>query len=115
MPALNYSEQFAGKVESGEKRQTIRKIRKNPIKKGDTLFQYTGMRTKKCRKLREDVCTHAIPLFIGRTIMKLNGHVLAQHEERRLAQDDGFDSLIDFVAWFDCRYGTPFNGVVIRW
>ena len=56
MPALNFQEQFAAAVESGEKRQTIRSERKRPIKVGDTLYLYTGMRTKRCRKLGSAGC-----------------------------------------------------------
>ena len=59
MPALNFKKQFADKVERGEKRQTIRALRadgRNP-QPGQTLFLYTGMRTKSCRKLGEAVCS----------------------------------------------------------
>jgi hypothetical protein len=39
------------KVISGEKRQTIRKTRKRPFKKGDKLYLYSGMRTKELKNL----------------------------------------------------------------
>ena len=46
---------FIDKILSGEKRQTIRKAGKkwDKVKVGDKLTLYTGLRTKKCRKLDE--------------------------------------------------------------
>lgn len=51
MPTLNSTEHDAELIESDLKRQTIQKVRKNPIKIGDKLFLYTGLRTKKSRNL----------------------------------------------------------------
>ena len=59
MPILNYRKEFAPLVESGEKRLTIRAMRKRPFKSGDRLFHYTGLRTKACRKLLESTCLFA--------------------------------------------------------
>ena len=65
MAALNFQKQFAPDVESGIKLQTIRAKRKNPIKEGETLYLYTGMRTKKCRKLGEVKCYSVLPFEIS--------------------------------------------------
>jgi hypothetical protein len=54
MVEINFSEQFAERVKSGDKRQTIRRSKK--CGPGDTLQLYTGQRTKACRKLRDAVC-----------------------------------------------------------
>ena len=66
MPALNFKAEFAPLVESGEKRQTIRKLRKDgrDPKVGDALYLYTGMRTKKCRKLGIAPCESVQPIEI---------------------------------------------------
>jgi len=64
MPALNFHKQFAPAVEDGSKRQTIRALRKHPIRSGDHLYHYTGMVTKACRKLREDIATEAVHIEI---------------------------------------------------
>lgn len=50
MPIINFTK-FIEKVESGEKRQTIRAVRKRPIKVGDKLYLYSGLRTKEARNL----------------------------------------------------------------
>ena len=51
MPALNFQRRFVSKIESGEKRGTIREKRKIPFKVGDPLYLYTGMRTSKCESI----------------------------------------------------------------
>ena len=58
MPLLGFKKQFAPLVEEGQKRQTIRAKRRdgrNPHA-GETLFLYTGLRTKSCRKLGISGC-----------------------------------------------------------
>jgi hypothetical protein len=49
MPALSFMQMFRPKIESGFKRHTIRAERAIPIKPGDLLVLYTGMRTRSCR------------------------------------------------------------------
>ncbi len=123
MPALNFKAQFAPLVESGEKSQTIRKVRKHPIKAGDRLFLFTGMRTKQCRKLRETVCTNARMIAIqppGGVIVSEGIYLwekgqLSTTEAKQLARKDGFSRLTDFVRFFKDQYGLPFEGVLIEW
>ena len=57
MVAFSFKAQFADLVASGKKTQTIRQTAR--AKPGDRLQLYTGMRTKKCRKLvdPDPVCT----------------------------------------------------------
>lgn len=66
MPALNYQKRFAPLVESGKKKHTIRACRKDgrDPRPGEVLYQYTGMRTKGCRKLREDICRVVWPVYM---------------------------------------------------
>ena len=42
MALINFQKRFANDVESGKKRQTIRKQRKHPFKLNETLYLYTG-------------------------------------------------------------------------
>ncbi len=116
MPALNFQERFAELVESTKKRQTIRRVWKRPIKPGDTLYLYTGMRTKRCRLLCSALCervTHIrIEIFGVRWKGKdwVDGTLLEVFARR-----DGFDSWLEMRDWFDKRYGLPFEGVLIQW
>ena len=115
MPALNFKKQFAPKVESGEKRQTIRVIRKNPFKVGDSLYLYTGMRTRYCRKLGEAKVSEIQAVKITTRNIRINGVLLPVHESEKIAKDDGFDSFFDMMYWFFHTHGLPFEGQLIKW
>ena len=121
MPALNYQERFAPKVESGEKRNTIRPRRKREIKPGDTLYHYTGMRTKRCRKLRTAVCLSVTKTTIASdhvskyALKEFGLFIWVPAQLKRFAREDGFDSWKEMRDWFDKKYGLPFEGVLITW
>lgn len=120
MPALNFKAQFAPSVESGQKRCTIRVRRKYPIKVGDRLYLYTGMRTKQCRKLSETICKTAQDIRIkSPTIVWLNRWgawgLLPDEEIHALAHADGFETVTEFVSFFRETYGLPFEGQLIKW
>jgi hypothetical protein len=71
MPAYSFQQRFVPMVLDGSKCQTIRKRRtKGYAKPGDTLYLYYGLRTKWCKKLREETCTRATTIIINS-----NGHV----------------------------------------
>lgn len=113
MPALNYQERFASKVERGAKRHTIRRRRKREIKPGDTLYHYTGLRTKKCRKLAETICENVWSARITNTGIAVNGEwLIGLH---MFAYLDGFNSWAEMRDFFKKRYGLPFEGVLITW
>jgi len=118
MPALNFKKQFAPMIESGEKRQTIRALRKdcrNP-QTGQMLYLYTGTRTTSCRKLKEVICKDVSQLTIEK-----NGDIIVgidcldSWQEYKLACDDGFRTLGDFLDFFRNTYGLPFYGLLIMW
>ncbi len=116
MPALNFQEQFVTQVVFGGKRQTIRPERKRPIKPGDTLHLYTGMRAKRCRKLRMASCLDVRPitLYAGHYVLTVGGYG-GFDTLNRFARKDGFDSWEEMRDWFDKRYGLPLEGVLITW
>lgn len=62
MPSFNFKPQFADDVENYIKLQTIRSTRRGKV--GDTAYLYTGMRTKKCRKLGEGILTEIRSVYI---------------------------------------------------
>jgi len=135
MPALNFQKRFAPLVESGEKRQTIRAYRKDgrDPKPGDTLYLYTGMRTKKCRKLGEAECKSARriqlldiesgerPLTVtldsreGWQDRPVAAYVLNPFQRSDVAERDGFADASEMFAWFEKTHGLPFEGLLIRW
>lgn len=125
MVAYNFQKRFADAVESGRKRQTIRK---GPArcKPGAALQLYTGQRTKGCRKLREAVCTEVRPIaiiyaydrggpFHGYDITLNWQRLESEADGRSLARADGFESAVDLCLWFEATHGLPFNGHVVNW
>ena len=117
MPALNFVKKFAPLVESGKNRQTIRPCRKdgrNP-KPGCTLYLYTGMRTKGCRKLKEAECISSEPIVIDDSNIAVGGNLLNHEERWQLARADGFPYTADFREFFRKQYGLPFSGYLIKW
>lgn len=123
MPLLNFQKQFAPKVESGEKNHTIRARRKDgrDPRKGQTLFHYTGLRTKASRKLGESICTRSVPIHIDPDYVVVAGIVLSDYQEETLATSDGFDTVSDFREFFlknHPKKGTgeeQFDGYLIQW
>ncbi len=118
MPALNFQAQFADSVEKGWKRQTVRANRKRPIRVGDRLRLFTGMRTKACRFLREERCLLPIPVTIEAEEsvgLRLDGYWQGAASRESFARADGFPNYADMVAWFKQTHGLPFEGVVIYW
>lgn len=114
-----FQEHFAPKVKSGEKRQTVRLVRKRrPIKLADNLSlrRWKGRPyASKQEVLREEVCKELRSIYIAFDEMMLDGHVCTQDWQHLFAKADGFDSYDDMLYWFNKTHGIPFRGVVIKW
>lgn len=128
MPIINFSvEKCIPMVEKGKprwKRQTIRKKRKRLFKEGDIVYLYTGLRTKKCRKLGETFCTgvQTIKMYLNRSeplILRWTGedwNQLGKKESKTLAFDDGFKSTEEMWTWFQKTHGKEEQEFqVIEW
>lgn len=116
MPALNFKKQFAQLVESGEKRQTIRRIGKSHgWLEGARLALYTGQRTAYCRKLGEAKIAAIRRLTIYEAGVYLNGEQLVGEALIAFVRADGFNSVDEFFAFFRDHYGLPFVGRVVYW
>ena len=123
-PLLGFQAQFADVVESGEKTQTIRAYRKDKRdpKPGDTLYLYTGLRTKQCRKLGEAIAESVEVIGIGEAMfcedespIEIVPLVLLPREAHDLAIRDGFSDLDEMLSFFDKTHDLPFEGLLIRW
>lgn len=115
---------FAGKIKSGEKRQTIRSASDKwaNVKAGDRLTLYTGLRTKECRKLGEAVVESITPITLQSAAgwveanTQLGVFRLSSIDLQNLARRDGFENTRDFFAFFNRKYdGDAFEFYVIRW
>lgn len=116
MPLFNFKKQFADKVRSGEKHQTIRATRKVIPKKGETAYCYTGLRTKKCEKLGEWEIkeVHAFDIWDNGEFI-FDHYMLTAREKENLAINDGFKNHIEMRDWFKKTHGLPFEGILIVW
>ena len=130
MSALNFRREFAGAIRSGAKRQTVRPFRKDgrrPAKVGGALQLYTGMRTSRCEKVADAICTQCVVVVLDRGRIDFDGRQLTLSETRDFAQADGFESYGAMLRWFEKTYGHtysdaygeddlfPFTGYAIRW
>ncbi|HUV00468.1 MAG TPA: hypothetical protein VMW32_05865 [Bacteroidales bacterium] len=118
MPILNFQKQFAEAVKNGTKKQTIRATRKYPIKKGDTLYLYTGLRTKSAEKLKEVICKDTSDITIDICKHKVvipNIRINYLEELDSFARADGFKDWTALLSWFEKTHGLPFKGQLILW
>lgn len=121
MVAYNFQREFASKVESLEKRQTVRpRGRRRHARPGDALQLYTGQRTRSCRKLLEAVCKAAADVIIDRDgnalpLIHIAGQKLDALEAYAFARADGFTSAEAMTQWFEQQHGLPVDGVCIQW
>lgn len=111
---------FREQILSGAKCQTIRAVRKNPIKVGETLYLWWKQRSPEREKLGEATCTSIKHVFInnGVEIKKADDDFAAflsgeQLEEFAIA--DGFNNWQELVEFFESTHGLPFEGIVIQW
>jgi hypothetical protein len=125
MPLLNFKAQFVEPIQSGRKHHTIRATRKVPVKRGDLLYLYSGLRQKgafrilpepvKCTKV-EGIDIIDLGYGIGHLIRtdQGDGLIQLQHDEcERLAVADGFDNLACMMKFWEGR--LPFVGQIIHW
>lgn len=127
MVAYNFKSQFAGDVESGKKRCTIRRAgkRKPPVP-GCRIQLYTGMRTKNCRALLNPICTKVTPIKIFPNFGEIHIqaasriHWLIFDSDKslnQLARQDGFASFKEFFDFFETQADENgvFEGHLIEW
>ena len=115
MPVIGFKQHFKKAIISGEKRQTIRKQWKRPIKPGVTLFLSIGIRTPNYQRLKVAECSSVTPVTIRASSVTLNGRDLNAIEIEEFAKLDGFSSSQAFYDFFEENRGLPFDGVVIKW
>lgn len=129
MPSLSYKSSFVDFVEEGLKaktgkgkrikRQTIRNFRKVPIKKGDTLHHFYGMRTKWCRKLGTSLCKSVHQVIINHRAVFIDQKEITSIDDlNAFAYADGFDDWETMKRWWTLTHGEeclPFTGQLIKW
>jgi hypothetical protein len=108
---FNFKDRFAAAVERGAKTSTIRIFLKTtPPKKGDRLKHFTGMRTKRCRRLLQPICQECLRIQITKNKIVLGKQRLTVAEENQLARNDGFHNAAELRTFFRSTYGFPLPG-----
>jgi len=119
------------KILYGNKRQTIRKLRKTPIKRGERLHLYYHLRQRDCESLGSWTCTEVfyIRMFslshvieavdlVGECGLIVLHHTMTEEEVLNLAKRDGFNTTEELFTALDKMHGSQ-NGKqifqVIRW
>lgn len=134
MPLLGFKKRFAPMVENGLKehpdpaiaikRQSIRAKRRdgrNPHA-GETLYLYTGLRTKQCRKLGQTPCKSTTEIVVARSGICLAGQWITPAEADQIAIADGFNSYSELWDFMEREHHmmaiedtSGFWGLLIKW
>ena len=113
-----FKPQFAGMVDTGNKRQTVRPIPKRMPKPGDRIslrcWTDKPYRSKQ-RVLRDSVVSEVQLIRIEDHAITIDGRSLSEREIRDFARADGFNTDRGMIEWFATTHGLPFDGVVIHW
>lgn len=108
---LNFQARFAEDIKSGKKLQTMRPKRKRPIRSGDTLKLYTGLRRKGARLLREVTCKSVDEVRVERSALFLRTSLrtwftCSESVRESFAIADGFHTWAELWKFFDDQYPT---------
>lgn len=117
MGLYEFQKQFVPFILSGEKTHTIRSVRANPDKPGDTLHLYTGLRRKGARLLMRVPCVKVERILITPGgVIRIDGEYLDDSERELLARRDGFADFASMLAfWQKPKNRLPFHGHIIHW
>ena len=121
MVALNFQRQFAPKILSGAKTQTVRATARATV--GDMLPLSTGQRTPNCVLLMETECVGLTQGVIDRKRVTLyrqndNGRTIILEGENMesFARLDGFENSNEMILFFESRKRKfPFHGWLYGW
>lgn len=112
MTAFNFKPEFVPKIETGEKKQTIRQTKRCEV--GDDMQLYTGQRTKSCRKIADAVCTDVFEVIVTGD-PEQGYYTTAKPCGGMLYELDGFSNVLKFCEFFKNQYGLTFTGYVHKW
>lgn len=118
MKVLLFHERFVPRVESGEKRHTIRRAPVIPVNVGDQLslrcWSAKPYRSKQ-RVIREEACSKLETIQITEKGILLDEVELNADQCEGLAIADGFATFAEMQDWHRNAHGLPFVGVLIGW
>ena len=104
MVSLNFTTGVE-KILAGKKQMSIRVLRKRPFKVGDNLQLFTGLRTRNCKRLSEEICIFET-LITWRQIRHLKNRSL-------FAKLDGFENWNEMENWFNTTHNIT-RGTILQ-
>jgi len=108
---LTFLSRFKSDIVEGRKTSTIRK--RGSAHAGDEVgCWYAGMRAQPINVFTVSSVDEIVMTNNG---VKRNGVALSPTDIEILSTQDGFNSIDDFRAFFEQRYGFPFYGELISW
>jgi hypothetical protein len=115
MPLLGFKKRYVEPIQLGTKIHTFRAERKHPVKRGDLLYLYCGLRTKNCFRILPNAqpCVRVELMTISRWSVKIAGSIVFAEQCEVLARNDGFSSFAEMMTFFEDR--LPINGQLIFW
>lgn len=100
MPQIGFKKELAPAVIAGTKPFTLRDLRKDghDAQAGQTLYMFTGLRSKLCKKIAEKPCRFAVTVNLSwRSILiPTIGSVEQNHYLERFARLDSFANYDEF-------------------
>ncbi len=122
--------QFAGLVESGKKRQTIRPLPKRFPKVGELeswrKWSARPYNSKQVELAKVELTgIHRVSILkspriveeeqMGETVwVEIDGRRIDMVDWCTLAVDDGFETAVDMMRWFREQHELPFSGILIK-
>ncbi len=103
MPQVGFKKHFAPLILAGKKPFTLRDLRKDgrDPKAGKTLYMFTGLRSKDCKKFAEKPCRFAVNVSLSwrKIFIPHLGFLTSDEELELFSQLDGFDCYASFVRF----------------
>jgi hypothetical protein len=126
---LGFKKKFAPKIINGSKIHTVRNFRKVKPKLGETLYMYTGLRTRNCELITNKETLKGIDIvriYISHVSCEIwinieykdqnSNNKLNLQQMEEFAINDGFDDLPDFIKWWMDGYNlVDFRGNLLHW
>lgn len=115
MPSLNFKPQFVEAIRARTKKHTIRAPRVIPVKVGDKLFLFSGLRHRGAYRILTEavICSQIQEIVIGKSDVTIDGQLCSPDECQRLANADGFDDFETMLTFWEGK--LPFTGHIIHW
>ena len=117
MGLYNFKKRFVPYILAGTKTHTIRSLRANPDKPGNTLHLYTGLRQKGARLLMRVPCVKVEEITVAADgAVVIEGVQLSDGERDDFARRDGFpEGWPEMYAFWSTTHRLPFEGQIIHW